>query len=339
MKGSRVLVVQTGFLGDAILSTALVGSLAKRSTVEHVGLVVRDSYADLFDRHPAIDELFRLDKGSARGTRLSVEAIRSSAYDVALIPHRSLSSAKLVWKSRIPVRVGFRTADAPFLYTDRVEYRTGRHEVERNDDLLRGWSGEGTPPGELRTSIPVSHQPGLRLPEGPSVAIAYGSVWETKQWGKDNYAALCRKLTAAGIRPLLVGSPAERSTGEWIAWEAGLSPENFLAGTLTLPELANLLGAVSATVSNDSGGMHLSEAVGTPVVALFGPTIREFGFAPILNSSRIVEVDSLSCRPCGIHGGRFCPLGHHRCMTGISVESAFRSTVELVEQTQATIRE
>lgn len=340
--GSRVLVVQTGFLGDAILATALVERLHRREDVARVGLIVRSSYGGLFDTHRSVDELFALDKGSPGGVRTSIAAIRSSGYDVALIPHRSLSSARLAWRSGIPVRIGFRTADAPLLYTKRVEYRTGYREVERNDDLLHAWSGEWSPPDSLRTHVPVDFRP-ADLPSADQttttrVAVAFGSVWRTKQWGRENFAALCRKFVRSGIRPVLVGSPEEREEGAWIAAEADLPREDLLAGELSLRELASLLSEVAATVSNDSGGMHLSEAVGTPVVAIFGPTIREFGFSPLLERSSVVEVDSLSCRPCGIHGGQSCPVGHHRCMTRIAVDTVFERIAELVESVGSTIR-
>ena len=340
--GSRVLVVQTGFLGDAILATALVERLSGRADVDQVGLVVRSSYADLFEGHRSVDELVGLDKGDPRGFRSSVDAVRTAGYDVALIPHRSLSSSRLAWRGGIPVRIGFRTADAPLLYTDRVEYRTGCREVERNDDLLHAWSGERSPIGSLRTHIPVDTRSADRALVDqlviPRVAVAFGSVWRTKQWGRENFAALCRKLVQRGIRPVLVGSPAEREEGEWIAREAGLPREDLLAGELSLRELASLLSEVTATVSNDSGGMHLSEGVGTPVVGIFGPTIREFGFSPLLERSSVVEVDGLSCRPCGIHGGQTCPLGHHRCMAGIAVDTVFERIVELVESVGNRIR-
>jgi len=74
-------------------------------------------------------------------------------------------------------------------------------------------------------------------------------------------------------------------------------------------------------VTNDSAPLHLATAVGTPVVAIFGPTVPGFGFGPRGPRDAIVEHPSLACRPCSAHGPQVCPLGHHRCMRELSVAS------------------
>jgi heptosyltransferase-2 len=74
-------------------------------------------------------------------------------------------------------------------------------------------------------------------------------------------------------------------------------------------------------VTNDSAPLHLATAVGTPVVAVFGPTVPAFGFGPRGARDRVVEHPALACRPCSAHGPQVCPLGHHRCMQELSVES------------------
>jgi heptosyltransferase-2 len=86
-------------------------------------------------------------------------------------------------------------------------------------------------------------------------------------------------------------------------------------------------------VSNDTGLMHAATAMGTPVIALFGPTVRQFGFAPTGAEDRILEVDNLSCRPCSLHGGSRCPRGHFRCMLGLDVAT----TMDAVETLRMTL--
>lgn len=326
-----VLVVQTGFLGDAILATSLTAALAMTPEVDRVGLVVRQSYAGLFVDHPDIDHLYPIVKRERTSRREVVEGIRRERFDVALLPHRSLSSSLLVRQSSVPRRVGFRSAEGALLYTDRVDYRIGVPEVLRNLDLraaiLSGPVESISPPA---TRIVPNRHGFEEYSVGPSVAVAYGSVWPTKQWGRGRYAELCRRLKRSGIRPLLIGSPEERAEGERIALDAGVPQSDLLAGRLSLRELATLLSRVTVTLSNDSGAMHLSEAVGTPVIAIFGPTVRAFGFAPLLDASSLIDAGERPCRPCGIHGGMECPLGHHRCMSEIGVD-------EVLEQVQKRI--
>jgi heptosyltransferase-2 len=90
-----------------------------------------------------------------------------------------------------------------------------------------------------------------------------------------------------------------------------------LAGTTGLPELVALLARAKALVSGDSGPGHVASAVGTPVVAIFGPTVPAFGYTPWGERNVIVERPALPCRPCDAHGPQVCPLGHHHCMTEI----------------------
>jgi heptosyltransferase-2 len=88
------------------------------------------------------------------------------------------------------------------------------------------------------------------------------------------------------------------------------------AGEMSLGEMVSLCADAARVVSNDSAALHIAEAVGTPVTAVFGPTVPEFGFAPVLPGSRVLGVP-LPCRPCRIHGGPSCPIGTHECMRSI----------------------
>ena len=92
-------------------------------------------------------------------------------------------------------------------------------------------------------------------------------------------------------------------------------------GRTSPPELTALLARSRVLVTNDSGPAHVASAVGTPVVAVFGPTVPAFGYTPFGERNRIVERAGLACRPCSSHGPQVCPLGHHRCMKEIGPEA------------------
>src|SRR3989304_6567858 len=97
-----------------------------------------------------------------------------------------------------------------------------------------------------------------------------------------------------------------------------------LAGKTTLRELASLMERCDLVVTNDSGPLHMAGALGKPVVALFGPTVEEFGFTPLNNQSLVLSKD-LPCRPCSLHGSNRCPLGHHHCMNTIQPDEVFEA--------------
>jgi heptosyltransferase-2 len=149
------------------------------------------------------------------------------------------------------------------------------------------------------------------------VALAPGARWATKAWPPGQWAGLLRDLRAGGLGfPALLGGPEEASLCGSILAESGGFGAN-LAGRTSLVQTGAVLAAAAALVTNDSAPLHLATAVGTPVVALFGPTVRGFGFYPLGAEDRVLEMD-LDCRPCSLHGTRRCPRGHHDCLRLLS---------------------
>jgi heptosyltransferase-2 len=152
-------------------------------------------------------------------------------------------------------------------------------------------------------------------PEDGPVLIAPGGGRDPKRWPVERFAAVARALVDAGDRLRLVGSAEERPLLERVG--AGLPADRVetFAGP-DLAELPRLAGGCPVAVTNDSGLLHVAEAAGASVVAIFGPTHPRLGFAPLDPASEVVQAPE-PCRPCDVHGPRRCPLGHHRCMTEI----------------------
>jgi heptosyltransferase-2 len=168
----------------------------------------------------------------------------------------------------------------------------------------------------------------------PFVALAPGSRWGSKRW--PHYAALARQLvmrtdvilvggaddatladTIIGAIPVSPGLPDGRGVGRRKVVNA--------CGKLTLRQSAALLQKADVLVTNDSAPLHFAQAVGTPTVAIFGPTIPVFGFGPRGPRDVAVGIDGLACRPCSAHGPHVCPLGHHRCMQSLRVEDVLHA--------------
>jgi heptosyltransferase-2 len=147
------------------------------------------------------------------------------------------------------------------------------------------------------------------------VALAPGSIWGTKRW--PGYAELAAALDAPVV---VVGGREDAPLAELVI-AAAPGRAHSAAGTLGLRTAAALIARAGVLVTNDSAPLHLATAVGTPVVAIFGPTVPAFGFGPRGPRDIVVEHPDLSCRPCSAHGPQVCPLGHHRCMRELSVAS------------------
>ncbi len=319
-----IVIVQSGFLGDAVLASGMLRTLAARRPGTRVGIVVRAEFAGLFAGHPAVARVHPFRKRDRSGTADLTAELAAGNYGTALTPHRSFRSSWILRRAGVPRRVGFRQSDAPWLLTDKVEYDILAHETDRNAALL-GRIGVESGADERRTWLLPDPEAVERMSrrfggDAPLYVIAPGSVWPTKQWRVEGYAGTARRLRESGARVVLTGSPGERGLCERIASLAEVPERDMAAGDLPLVDLVALLSIAERVITNDSAPLHIAESVGTPVTAVFGPTVPEFGFGPVGERSAVVETTGLSCRPCGIHGARSCPIGTHRCMNEISVE-------------------
>ena len=316
---SRCLVIQTAFLGDVILTTPLLSVLAEQHGP--VDVVTTPAAASLLDHHPAVADVVRYDKhGAGRGWRpfrqLGRE-LRAKGYDRVYLPHQSLRSALLALWSGARERIGFANSAAAVTYTSRVARPRQGHEVERLLALAGMRPGEVAPPvsiGLAPTDLAAADAWLGSHGVGPDfVAIAPGSVWATKRW--PYYAELAAGLDRTAV---IVGGAEDTELADAIV-HAAHGRAVSAAGALSLRGSAALIRRAAVLITNDSAPLHLATAVGTPVVALFGPTVPEFGFGPRRTGDIVLGHEELPCRPCSKHGPPTCPLGHHRCMRDLSV--------------------
>jgi heptosyltransferase-2 len=166
------------------------------------------------------------------------------------------------------------------------------------------------------------------------IALAPGTVWNTKRWPAERFAELARKLDGEGYTVALVGGAEDRPLCDAIVSAAAPARIFTAAGALSLLRSAELIRRCQLLVSNDSAPMHLGVAVGTPVVALFGATVPEFGFAPYGPKDLVVEIRGLSCRPCSSHGGARCPINTFDCMLRISADRVAATALGILRQAQ-----
>lgn len=146
------------------------------------------------------------------------------------------------------------------------------------------------------------------------VVLAPGSVWPTKMWTREGFIEAGRELARDAV-VVVMGSKDEAELCAEIARQ--IPNATSLAGRTSLWESAQLLACADLLVCNDSGAMHLGAAAGTPIVSVFGPTVLEFGYRPWSSNAAVVQTD-LSCRPCGKHGAKKCPIGTHDCMKKVT---------------------
>ena len=335
MSGPRsILVVQTAFAGDVVLVLPLIAFLRESFPGSGITAVTIPAAAELLAGHPALHGVIVYDKRGAdngvRGLLRTASRIRAARFEAAVIPHRSLRSALLCRLAGIPVRIGFDTSAGRYLLTHRVRYAANDHEIRRNLSLAVPL-GVPSPPFALPRLFPSpldrlvvdgflrgSVAEDSTSPAAPRVAVAPGSVWNTKRWPESTFVSLIASLLDDGLPVVLIGGAADRDLCARICSALPGRRVADASGRLSLLESAELISRCAVLVSNDSAPVHIAAAMGVPVVAIFGPTLPSFGFAPSGPLDRVVETMGLACRPCSIHGGTRCPTGTFDCMNRIS---------------------
>lgn len=332
MKFKNILVVQTAFPGDIVLTTPLFKALKKMFPESRLSVVTTPQGLELLSDIKEIDSLISYDKrGRERSLFMFLRLIiklRKEGFDLCVAPHGSSRTALMVYGAGIPVRVGFMDASMSYLYNRKVHRDPTLHEVERVLSLLDPLKIEDkgldkAPYLEISAdtwnSAKKIFNDAVIYPDDTVIGIAPGSVWGTKRWTTEGFASLIDRLTDRyDAKIVLLGSPSERETIDEILSLTKHAPLD-LIGKTTLRELIPVIDRCQLLIGNDSAPGHIASARMVPVVSIFGPTVPSFGYYPYGRDVYIVEKE-LPCRPCHHHGPVKCPEGHFRCMKDITVD-------------------
>jgi heptosyltransferase-2 len=338
----RFLVIQTAFLGDVVLTTPLIAELRRSFPGGRISVLCGPVGAEVLGGHPAVDEIIPFakrdeDRGALGMLRL-VRRIRSARFDVGVAAHRSHRTGLLLRLGAVPIRIGFSGAPGAWVYTDTVPWSDEAHAVRRYLALARPAGGDpsGADPAPiLAVGRRADERVGQMLREEgidlsrAFITVAPGSVWATKRWTAEGFAAVVRGARERGYQTVVSGAPGERELCDRVAQAAG-KPVAVLAGRTGVAEMVALLARSRLLVGNDSGPGHVASAVGTPVVTVFGPTAPSFGYVPFGEAVRAVGLSGLECRPCHHHGPPACPLDHFRCMRELDPGEILREMDDLL---------
>jgi lipopolysaccharide heptosyltransferase II len=316
--GPHILVVRFSSLGDVVLTTPLLRALHARHPAATVTFVVSARFADVLAGHPGVTRLVPVAPGES--VRALARRLAPDAFDVRIDLQDSPRSRRL--RRRLGGR--WRTVDRRraarllLIWLGLDRYGTHVPMAERYFAAARGL--DVAPDGGPAEVFPRPADEARAAPLAPPgfVALAPGASRASKCWPPAHWRALAERLLAAGRSIVAVGGPADRPLLDL----PGVVP----AYGLPLLVTAALLRRARVVVANDSGMLHLATAVGRPVVALVGPTVRAFGFFPYAARAEVLE-RPLACRPCSPFGSDHCPLGHHRCMIEIA-PAAVHAAVE-----------
>lgn len=312
---SNILVIQTAFIGDAILASSLLEKLHTQFPQSKISILVRAGNESIYEAHPFLKDVLIWNKKEKKLLHLFqlLLQLRKKKYDCVINCHRYASSGFLTGLSGAKHTAGFKQNPFSFLFNHTVKhhFQKGLHEINRYHDLVNDFTGPGV---SLPKLYPSEKDVQAILPynQSPYICIAPASVWYTKQLPKEKWIALCNQQNAQHSIYLL-GAKDDMNLCEEIKNGSTHTSIVNLSGKLSLLQSCALMKNAEMNYVNDSAPMHLASSVNAPVTVFFLSTIPDFGFGPLSTRQTIVEVNNLECRPCGLHGFKTCPKGHFKC--------------------------
>ena len=332
----NILAVRFSSIGDILLTTPLLRAIRHTHTGSRMTVLTKREYVPLLSHNPNVQRVVGLAPGRSL---LSLAAeLRGDDYTHLLDLHDNLRSRalRLLVPGRWRSYPKHRAARALLIHAKRNRYRDRRPVPERYFSAARDLNviPDGQPPefflGAEAREIAAAWLASVNLEHETNIlAVAPGAAHATKRWPVEHWRMLVNRATKEGSAVVIVGGPDDAALGAALS-EGGLGRVASAAGLFGLQATGALLQRARALVSGDTGVMHMATGVGTPVVALFGPTVEAFGFFPYTRQALVLELP-LPCRPCTSQGGPRCPLGHHRCMVDIHP----RAVYEALERTRS----
>lgn len=339
----NIVWLQTAFLGDCILTTAAIDLARRHLSGVRQFVLTHEVGRAVFSECQAVDGIFvvRKRKESVLTTMMRLrhfliaKGLSASSQTVLLQVHKSFRSSLIATFSGLRVVCYDESSRLLNFFSTRVKRVGVLHEAVRISLLLE-------PLGVSRECFdnirPFVHQRFLSKRtlsrEKSHIGFAIGSVWATKAWPASSYARLALQLLQhSGVRITLFGAASDLKE-EQDFWNVFDQQANEKAakmrlrcsshiGKTSIRQMFAQIAELDLLVANDSAPIHFAAAVDTPTVAIFGATVPEMGFGPLSTESVICSVNDLSCRPCGLHGHKRCPLKHFECMKNITVPDVY----------------
>jgi heptosyltransferase-2 len=337
LAAKRILVMRYRFIGDTVLTVPFLRNLREAFPAAHIDLMLEPFSGQVLRGCPYVDEVIpfefktihtyssRSERSRITGYIYYLRLIRDRNYDAVFVLKRSLSSALLVWAAGIPRRIGFATEGRRLFLTDPVPYRQDQHEVQNFLDCLRfldipiaSDDLELWPAHENDAMVQALFVKSGWKEDDLKIIVHAAASLPAKQWPHERFAAVMKALQERfHARFIYTGAPEDSLLYQRIEQFgpfAGLD----LCGKTTLHENLSVYRASDLFFGVDSGPLHMAAAVGTPAVALFGPT-DERKWGP-RGAGNTVITKRLSCHPCKPH-----KCHDNDCMKQISVEEVLEA--------------
>jgi len=336
---SNILLIRFSSLGDLVLTTPIYRELRKVYPNSRLTLLTSEGFGRVLENNPHLDEIiYHHRKETRNDLKKLIDQLRLQKFDLIYDIHNSLRSRWIGWQLKrhapkpehwlIEKRTLARELQIRFGW---AQFFNGKSQREQwLEPLRRHHTGALSTKTELFPSIADKNYVKAWLNQNdlqdkPFVCIGASASFPLKCWPLQNFKQLIENIIQSGISVVLVGTNGEIETEELAEYFRGSQNVFCAAGMFTILQSAALLEMANAVVANDTSIIHLAEAMRTPSIALFGPTVKEFGYAPMLAQSRLIETDlALRCRPCSRTGKGTCKNREQQiCMYSISTQKVW----------------
>ena len=324
----KILIIRMSSIGDIVLSTSFLKSVKKKYPSSEIHFLIKKEFSDLVKKHPSIDNLISFDKklGFKELMRLG-RSLRDNDYDVIFDIHSvfrtrvlSLFLRKNLFKQiRKP-----RLRRFMLFYTHQNYFEKSFSHIKMYHTLLN--EDKTFPPTNLFIDSNEDDMTKDFLAKNDIgenyIAIVPGAAWSQKQWSIDNYNNLMRRLIDSfKLKIVILGSTNDVICDQIIKDKSIIN----LKDKTSLRLAMGIVKHAQHTLGSDTGLLHISEAMGTPVTMILGPTSLETGARVTLNDSKVIENKDLWCRPCSQNGSRPCYRKEQYCMSEIDSDKVFEN--------------
>ncbi len=322
MTPKKILILRLSSIGDILLTSPFIRQVRAAFPQAQIDYAVKSVFKDLVKYNPNLNTIYEIRPELGRaGLRDLKQVFKNQSYDFVFDLHNNFRTKKLSAGLNKTVIHKDRFKRALLVYMKKNTYReiipiSQRYLCTAKEAGVKD-DGGGL---ELFWPQSVEEKTNQILAErninSGFIALAPGAAHTTKRWPPEYFKELSQNLNSEFKgKILLLGSAAEQVKLNEMVTSAQVI--NF-AGNLSLLESAAVLKRAKVLVTNDSGLMHMASAVKTQAIALFGSTVKEFGFFPYRSDHIILEDNTVHCRPCSHIGRDNCPKGHFDCMRKIT---------------------
>jgi heptosyltransferase-2 len=321
----KILIIRLSSIGDIILSSPFVRQIKTHFPDAQIDYLIKEQYSELMRFNPYLHGMQILTKKNKKELKNLKKKLKKNSYHIIFDLHnnlrsnylkRGLNAAKIcsIHKSKVKQLL--------LVYLKINKYRSITSIPERYLMVASEFGvqddGKGLElfwqPEQNHSALSKAEKAGLNT-KAAYICLAPGAAHFTKRWPVESFLKLSEKIEHDyKIKLVVLGGKDDVELGKYLSRPGQIYD---LTGKLGLLESAVILSKSMAVVTNDSGLMHMATAVKVPVLAIFGSTVREFGFFPFRDSARVLENKNLACRPCTHMGRSHCPRKHFDCMLKI----------------------